>query len=244
MRGTFQALGKSTLLSQQIVDEIERAIRKRKFKSGEQLPTENEFCELFSVSRTAVREALRNLSARGLVTIRKGSGVYVNEINADHALDSLNLYFESSEDDSLILQTIKARQLFEPGIASQAAMRRTKSELKLLEKNLNELECCSSSDIAIEIDIDERFHSLIAKASGNSVVDLLTRPLYNLIPSYKNQIFAKNEIMNFQGEKEKLLNYHTRIFQAIRDKDSREAYYMMKEHLIHTEKNYLKIANP
>ena len=244
MKETFQISGNSTLISQQIVDEIERSIRGRKFKSGEKLPTENEFCKLFSVSRTVVREALRSLSARELVTIRKGSGVYVNKVNADHALNSLNLYFESSEDDSIILQTIKARQLFEPEIASQAAMRRVKSDLKLLEANLLELESCSPSDIDVEMDIDERFHSLIAKASGNSVVDLLTRPLYNLIPNYKNQIFAKNEIINLPGEKEKLLNFHTRIFQAIQNKDSREAYYMMREHLIHTEKNYLKISNP
>ena len=244
MNKTFNPVKKSELLSGQIVGEIERAIGERKYKSGEKLPTENEFCELFSVSRTAVREALGNLSARGLVTIRKGSGVYVNEINANYALDSLNFYFETSTDSSLILQTIKTRQLFEPGIAAQAAMHRTVEVLDLIETNLQELAECSHSDIDNETEIDERFHSLIAKASGNSVVDILTRPLYNLMPSYKNKIFAKNtEIMNLEGEKEKLMRYHTGIFQAIRDQDSREAYYMMKEHLRHAEENYLKMTN-
>jgi GntR family transcriptional repressor for pyruvate dehydrogenase complex len=245
MKKALKALKKPELLSQQIVGEIEQSIRERKFKSGEKLPTENEFCELFSVSRTAVREALGNLSARGLVTIRKGSGVYVNEINANHALDSLNFYFATSEDSSLILQAIKARQLFEPGIAAQAAMHRTIGVLDLLELNLQELETCSHADIDNETDIDERFHTLIAKASGNSVVDILTRSLYNLTPSYKNKVFAKtDEIVRLQGEKEKLLRYHTGIFHAIRDQDSREAYYMMKEHLIHAEKNYYKMNNP
>lgn len=244
MNEAFKPLKKSELLSGQIVGEIERAIGERKYKSGEKLPTENEFCELFSVSRTAVREALGNLSARGLITIRKGSGVYVNEINANYALDSLNFYFESSEDSSLILQTIRARQLFEPGIAAQAALYRTDSILGLLEANLIELDACPPSDIDRETDIDARFHSLIAKASGNSVVDILTRPLYNLMPKYKNEIFAKNnQIINLDGEKERLMRYHTGIYEAIRDQDSREAYYMMKEHIVHAEKNYLKTTN-
>lgn len=245
MSESFKPLKKSELLSGQIVGEIERAIGERKYKVGEKLPTENEFCELFSVSRTAVREALGNLSARGLVTIRKGSGVYVNEINANYALDSLNFYFETSTDSSLILQAIRARQLFEPEIAAQAAMQRSIEVLELIEANLHELETCPHSDIDTETNIDERFHSLIARASGNSVVDILTRPLYNLMPSYKYKIFAKNDkIMNVQGEKEKLLRYHSGIFQAIKDQDSKEAYYMMKEHLRFAEKNYLKMTNP
>ena len=245
MNEAFKPLKKSELLSGQIVGEIERAIRERKYKSGEKLPTENEFCELFSVSRTAVREALGNLSARGLVSVRKGSGVYVNEINANFALDSLNFYFETATDSSLILQTIKARQLFEPGIAAQAALHRSVDLLHSLESNLHELESCPQSDIDKEMEIDEHFHSLIAKASGNSVVEILTRPLYNLMPSYKNKIFAKNEeIMNLQGEKEKLVRHHTGIFEAIKDQDSREAYYMMKEHLRLTEINYRKMTDP
>ena len=71
------------MLSYRIAANIEQAVRVKKFKIGEKLPTENEFCELFSMSRTTIRKALKNLSARGLVTIRKGSRVYVNELSLE-----------------------------------------------------------------------------------------------------------------------------------------------------------------
>jgi GntR family transcriptional repressor for pyruvate dehydrogenase complex len=71
----------SQTLSQKIEHKIEDAILQNKLVQGAKLPSERELCESFAVSRTALREALRRLNARGLIAVRKGSGMVVTEIN-------------------------------------------------------------------------------------------------------------------------------------------------------------------
>ena len=100
---------------------------------GQKLLTENELCEIYSTSRTSVREALNRLKARGLIEIKKGSGAYVTELNSQSAMDLLNLYFEMSNDEDLVYNTIKTRQFFEPEITAQAALNRTSGNIKEFE---------------------------------------------------------------------------------------------------------------
>ncbi|MEN8252634.1 MAG: GntR family transcriptional regulator [Patescibacteria group bacterium] len=91
MDNIFKNLGYKQTLSQKIERTIENAIREKKLIIGSKLPTEREMCESFGVSRTALREALRRLSARGLISITKGSGMHVSEIKIEDAIKSLNL---------------------------------------------------------------------------------------------------------------------------------------------------------
>jgi len=73
----FSKIGSGLTLSQKI--------ERRKLLPGTRLPTEKELCTQFAVSRTALREALRRLSARGLIDIRKGSGMYISELKIEDA---------------------------------------------------------------------------------------------------------------------------------------------------------------
>ena len=114
----------SQTLSQKIERKIEEAIRQKKLVAGAKLPSEKELCESFAVSRTALREALRRLSARGLIVIRKGSGMIVSEIKIEDAINSLNLYYDLKFDANLITQIIEVRRLFEPEIARLASRNR------------------------------------------------------------------------------------------------------------------------
>lgn len=228
-------------LSLKIEHEIERSIRERQYDVGQKLPTENEYCIAFSVSRTAVREALKSLKARGLIEIKKGSGVYVAELSKQGAVDPINLYFEMSEDKDLVKNTIYTRQAFEPEIASLAAKNRTSENLVLLEKNLTRLINCPLEDIKQETEIDGDFHSLISIAANNPVISLIMAPIHNLIAKHKTLIYGKNTAIDRKEIRESVVSFHTNIFEAIKNKDSQEAHYQMKEHLRKTEKYSQKI---
>jgi len=132
----FQKIGTSQTLSQKIERNVERAIREKKLPIGSKLPSERELCEMFAVSRTALREALRRLSARGLIQIKKGSGMVVTNIDMKDAISSLNLYYDLKFDDNLISQIIELRLAFEPEIARMAALNRTDEDIKNMEANL------------------------------------------------------------------------------------------------------------
>lgn len=239
MDSPFKKIGSDKLLSGKIEESIELAIRKKQYKAGEKLPTEGELCKSFGVSRTVVREALRKLSARGLVVIKQGSGAYVNELSSESAIDSINLFLEMTDDGSLIFDIIRARQLFEPEIAGQAALNRTPAELGELEENLEALKNSPNEDIEGQTVIDIRFHGLIAKATHNNIISLLMGPIFDNMPKVKRTIFAKNNLDYIPHEKNMVLKFHEEIYQAIKNADPREASHAMLAHLKYTEKNFM-----
>lgn len=238
MENIFQNLGNKQTLSQKIERTIENAIREKKLPVGSKLPTEREMCESFGVSRTALREALRRLSARGLINIQKGSGMYVSEIRIEDAINSLNLYYDLKFDNDLLSQFIEVRRLFEPEIARLAAMNRTEQNMKELEKNLAEFEKCNPDNTQMEADLDNRFHLTIAKATTNPIMQITMEPIYSLLPRMRNYIYA-----NVEGEKKNTLEAHRLLVEAIRNKNENDAYEIMKKHLIRTQEIYDKYLN-
>ena len=71
MQDLFTKIGTGLTLSQKIERKVEEAIRDKKLIPGTKMPSEKELCTQFAVSRTALREALRRLSDRGLIDIKK-----------------------------------------------------------------------------------------------------------------------------------------------------------------------------
>jgi GntR family transcriptional repressor for pyruvate dehydrogenase complex len=235
MDNIFQNIGNKLTLSQRIERTIEGAIREKKLAIGSKLPTEREMCESFGVSRTALREALRRLSARGLITIQKGSGMYVSEINIQDAIDTLNLYYDLKFDKNLLSQIIEVRSLFEPEIASLAARKRTDQDLSLLEANVTEFEQCDPDNTQMEADLDNQFHLCISKATQNPVVQVSMEPIYSLLPRMRNYIYG-----NIDGEKVTTLRFHRSLLESIRGKDENLSRSLMKEHLERTREIYDK----
>jgi GntR family transcriptional repressor for pyruvate dehydrogenase complex len=223
MDDIFSKIGTTQTLSQKIERRIEEAIQQRKLVPGNKLPSEKELCASFAVSRTALREALRRLSARGLIEIKKGSGMYVSEICIEDAIKSLNLYYDLKFDSNLIAQMIEMRSLFEPQIARLAARNRTQENLTILYNNIAELEKCNPDNTQMEADIINRFHTNIAKATGNPMITVSMEPIFSLLPRMRNFLYA-----NIDGEKEYTLESHKKIYAAISVQNDKEAHDEMR----------------
>ncbi len=235
MDDIFSKIGVTQTLSQKIERKIEEAIRQKKLVSGVRLPSEKELCERFAVSRTALREALRRLSARGLIQIRKGSGMYVSEIKIEDAISSLNLYYDLKFDSNLISQIIEVRRLFEPQIARLAARNRTLEDIEKLRENLRSLESCDPDNTQLEVDTINKFHMNLAKASGNPIVIVTMEPIYSLLPRMRNFIYA-----NIEGEKEYTLDAQKKILQAVEKQDEAAAHDESVKLLIRNHEVYEK----
>ena len=235
MDDIFQNIGNKLTLSQRIERTIENAIREKKLTVGSKLPTEREMCESFGVSRTALREALRRLSARGLISIHKGSGMYVSEIKIEDAIKTLDLYYDLKFDKNLFSQIIEVRYIFEPEIAKLAAINRTNKDLDELAGNLKRFEECDPDNTQLEADLDNHFHLTITKATLNPIVQITMEPIYSLLPRMRNYIYG-----NIEGEKANTLKFHREILDAIRKQDEERAYVIMKDHLERTRVIYDK----
>ena len=239
MDDIFKNIGNKLTLSQRIERTLEEAIREKKLIVGSKLPTEREMCESFGVSRTALREAIRRLSARGLITIQKGSGMYVSEIKIEDAIDTLNLYYDLKFDKNLLAQIIEVRSVFEPEIARLAALNRTDKNLNELSKILAEFEASDPDNTQLETDLDNSFHLAISKATLNPIVQMTMEPIYSLLPRMRNYIYG-----NIDGEKNFTLKSHRALLDAIRKQDGEQAQLIMKDHLERTQEIYSQHMNP
>jgi GntR family transcriptional regulator, transcriptional repressor for pyruvate dehydrogenase complex len=219
MEDIFSKIGTGLTLSQKIERKIEEAIRQKKLIPGTRLPSEKELCAQFAVSRTAIREALRRLSARGLIDIRKGSGIYISELKIEDAINSLHLFYDLRFNSDLILQIIEVRRLFEPEIARLAAKNRTDEDIKRLQKIRKELEKCDTDNTQLEVDLINKFHMALAKSTQNPIVIISIEPVYSLLPRMRNLIYG-----NIEGEKEYTIKYQDELLIAIKDKEGQKAY--------------------
>jgi GntR family transcriptional regulator, transcriptional repressor for pyruvate dehydrogenase complex len=221
----FQKVGTRRLLSHTVVEQIEQAIKDKRLEPGMRLPSEMDLCKSFGVSRTAVREALGMLSARGLVTIEKGKGMFINTLSAAAVTDPLRLYLSMNYQKVFVLDVIRARQAIEPSIAAVAAAQRTPDDIATLHRDIEELRTASEDYLQLA-QLDMTFHLDIARASQNPLLPLIIDPIHRLMPEIKSSIYA-----TVGHARESALEWHTRITGCIVANDVAGARHMMEEHL-------------
>ena len=122
-----------TSLVDKIAGDLQNRIAEGKLKPGERVPPERSLCVSFGVGRTTIREALKSLAVRGLIS-RRGRSVIVNrpEQAAAPALDLAGLAVQIN-----IKQLYEVRKLIEVRIAGWAAQRATAEDLRVLRRSID-----------------------------------------------------------------------------------------------------------
>jgi DNA-binding FadR family transcriptional regulator len=150
----------------QIARDLAHRITSGEFIAGQRLPPERELASTLSVSRTTVREAVLALELMGLVEIKVGSGVFVLGEN----LRQNATVVTPGPDETSPSEILESRRLIEAQTAYLAASRASDAELDQIKR------CIESMQSALE-DVprfdraDAEFHHLIAKASGNRLLE-------------------------------------------------------------------------
>ena len=214
-----------------VESQIEEVIRSKKILPGQRLSSEQELCKQFKISRTALREALRMLAARGLITIIKGKGIFVNSISAETVTDPIYLYLQMQNESNHILDVVHARQIIEPPIAASAALHHTEEDAARLKKDFEDL-MMSNGDYQELSRLDMLFHLDIARASENSLIPLLLEPIHRLAPRIKSSVYAA-----VSDAKQSALEWHEKILKAILERNPEAARDAMAKHLEIAEKH-------
>lgn len=126
---SFARPGRRARLFEDISQDLLSQIQRGELKAGDRLPPERKLVEMYGVSRTAVREALRALTARGLVESHVGRGTFVRRPTTEHLMQKLQLVFA---DTATPAQVRSARLLVESEVAACAAEHRTDATLAAL----------------------------------------------------------------------------------------------------------------
>ena len=221
----FSPIASREQISKVITDQIENAIFEKKYLPGSKLPSENEMCEQFGVSRTSVREALGALEAQGIIKIIKGKGMFVNELSSETVTNPLQKYLKLKNDRNYVMDLVRARQIIEPAIAYYAALNHTNADIERLSNDIEKLKDCSGNYIELA-NLDTLFHLHLARASRNIVMPLLLDPIHKLIPEVKSTIYA-----TISDAKGSAVAWHTKILDAVISRDCEYARTCMVEHL-------------
>lgn len=166
-------------LHDRIIAEIGQRIVSGEFAVGESLPSESVLFSMLGISRTALREALRVLAAKGLVEARPKRGTLVRPVEDWNFLDAEILTWRlNSESDceKAIDELYELRHLIEPVAASLAAKRVTARDLKNIREAYQQMAKAGDDGIRVR-DPDLRFHRAIIRASGNALFSSLANVL-------------------------------------------------------------------
>ena len=193
-----------------------------KLKPGDKLPPERELAEMFAVSRSSVRDAIRSLELSGLVEPRQGVGTVVCEVTADSLLNPLVNALKRRQE--LVSELLEVRKMIEPPLAARAATHASEDEIKEMEDILRrQAEKIARDEMTIEE--DSEFHYTIAMASGNSVVLKVLDLLMDLLRE------TRERSLQLVGRPQKSLAGHRQILAAIKKSDASAAEAAMRKHI-------------
>lgn len=158
-----------------IARQLGVAIVSGRITPGETLDNEIDSSEQMAVSRTAYREAVRILAAKGLVASRPKLGTQVCPRETWHLLDPevLSWLFESQPSQDFLVGLFELRSIIEPSAAALAAERRTPEDLAHMREALQRMERHGLANAEGQ-SADREFHNAILAATRNPVLFALS----------------------------------------------------------------------
>lgn len=224
-------------VSQLIEGQLKEAIIKHHYRAGDKLPSERELAEMFSASRSSIREAIRSLERSGFVVVKKGvhGGAFViqkgnSKPMVDYLRDVMRLRQVSLE------EILQARLIIEPEVAADAALKATPEDIELLEEiTRDHLTGFDSENPVMQFDRNPRFHRIIAEITGNQVFIIIMQILLEIHAFRMNQFKLDEETIR------KITHQHDSIIEALKKKDQKLAFEEMKKHVLAVHKMHMAL---
>lgn len=209
----IQKIQKGPKLVDSVIQQMRRLIDESVWKEGEKIASENQLAADFNVSRIVIREALQNLRAMNMIVTRQGLGSFV--CNPNNFLNDFNGVnkLEISESD---FQSLSELRLCIEGRAAFLSVRSATEEdfdavlsaLKVMEKNVGNLEQFTSADFM--------FHMAVVDAGHSKL-------LSKIYQSCRNEIyFALHEMNSVPESHTFAITSHTKIYNALIKRDYNE----------------------
>jgi len=215
---------RSVRVFEDICDRIRAQLSCGELKPGDKLPSERDIAEAFGASRSAVREALRDLERGGVIEQRKGvkGGTYIRKLDTAIVTKSLNdlLSFGGVSVKSLT----ESRTIVQDAVVRLACERGTDADFDLLESSIDRTE-----ELTREGRVEERrvqlleFYRLLGHATRNEVMVVLVETLTDMVL----QIMARANVPPRPTTHQAL----RQILKALRARESDKAARLMSAHL-------------
>lgn len=215
-----------------VAEAIEAQILSGRLKLGDEIGTEAELVRQFGVNRSTVREGIRVLEQGGLVRREAGRKLFVCEPRYNALLSRMSR--------AMVLREVTFRELFdtafvlEVGTVEGAVANADDDDIAALELNRAQLEAAAGDPVALS-ETDAEFHSLVALASKNRVLQLAREPVAHLFFPPVEMICRRVP----EGPA-RMVEAHGKIVDAIKARDPDLAKTWMRRHLVDWRKGFVR----
>ena len=165
-------------LSQAVASTCLSQIANEEYPPGTNLPPEGELAQEFGVSRIVIREAIRTLSAKGVVAVRQGRNTVVNPVDHWNQLDPQILLFRirAENGEAVAQDLVEIRKMLEMEAAGLAAVRATEEDIATQRELLAGM-IAAVPDATMHSPLENQFHTRIWHAANNSLLLHLLKTL-------------------------------------------------------------------
>lgn len=221
--------GRTPKTSERVARHLASEIVAANLTDGSKLPTERDMIDAYGVGRATLREALRLLETRGILSIRRGpgGGPVVRRPRPEDLSEALTLILQFEK--ASLRQVLHTRMALEPSVARLAAVNITDEQIDALQATVD-LTLGNVDSQRVFLEQNRRFHGLIAEASGNAVMSLFVDTL---------KYIADGAIVGVEYSVKRRRGAaaaHQRIVDALRAHDAERVAESMKEHLEEAER--------
>lgn len=227
----FEKIDRSSV-TEQIIEYLKDQIFKQKLKPGQQLPSEENLGSQLGVGRGTVREALRVLVYLGLIE-RRNKSTFVTSIATSGNL--MAGFLDRIRKHRDVMQVIEVRKIVEPEAAALAAENADEEAVAEIGRCLAAMEKTAGT-IKEFIIHDEQFHLAVFTACGNHILLELVKSIQQYM--HQNQVLVLKQRPSILPHS---LDFHNRIFEAVRDGKKDEARDLMKQHILNIEEEMCEI---
>ena len=176
-----------------VIESFRDALVNKRLAPGDRIPSENELAESMHVSRSTVREAMKVLSAYGIIDIVRGNGTYISKSDENMSMDAILFSFLLSQPPER--EQLEFRALMERIVMEMVIRNITDERIEALEKNYLELlSVADDMDKSTKNDIE--FHKLLGDFTGNR---LLSRVYMFSITYFRASIESTHKNIGTKG---------------------------------------------
>lgn len=206
---------------QSILKGIQVIIEEDNLRPGDRLPSERELSERLGAGRSSIREALRALELLGLIVTRQGEGTFLQPYHTNQFVQLLADFI--LRDNKSRRDLLEMRILLELEGVRLAAQRATKHDLNSLQEWIERMEECLHKGL-LPLQPNDEFHHLIIQMSQNGLLLRTWIPVYQ----YFSLCYTPEQSVH---QWEKAVEELKQVLQAMRLKDSLQAYQRLRKHL-------------
>ncbi len=208
-----------------VVNSIKELMLGKKILPGDRLPPETELCRLLSVSRGSVREAMKVLSALGIVEVKRGDGTYVSTGGGEVMFDPLLFRLIVSQPEFGELKEL--RLILEKNVVRLAIENATSDDLELLRECVEKTQLLKDKaekkyEELLELDLE--FHAILGRAGRNRPLETIYRFVMQYFRPFIAQSLTKHS--NFSRES---TDAHQKILTAVERRDVSAAEKAVEE---------------